>query len=129
MVRHARLAAKEHDENVDGEDDEGGTDQPLADGVHMRWKGKMKEDDSRTENGDGERVAEGIEQAKPHAFAPVALNAGDIGDCGQMVVVESVAQAKEKTGDKCKLKRGRHAGSKVRFCAAACKGAMDRDAC
>jgi hypothetical protein len=45
-----------------------------------------------------------------------------------MVVVEAVAKAKEKTGDKCKLKRGRHAGSKVRFCGAACKGAMDADA-
>ena len=129
MMRHAWLAAKEHNENVDGENDEGSSDQALADSVHVRREGEVKEDDGGAEDGDGEGVAESIEQAKSHAFAPVALNAGDIGDRGQMIVVESVAQAKEKTGDECKLKRGRHAGSKVRFRAAACKGVMDRDAC
>ena len=90
---------------------------------------QQRPDRAGAEDGDGEGVTESIEQAKSHAFAPVVLNAGDIGDRGQMIVVESVAQAKEKTGDKCKLKRGRHAGSKVRFRDAACKGAMDRDAC
>jgi hypothetical protein len=39
-----------------------------------------------------------------------------------MVVVEAVAEAKEKAGDECKLKRGRHAHSKVRCGAAGCKG-------
>src|SRR6185312_8025339 len=107
MMRHARLTAKEHDENVDGEDNKSGADQALADGVHVRRKGEMEEDDSGAEDGDGERVAEGIQQTELHAFAPVTLNAGDIGDRGQMVVVEAVAKAKEKTGDKCKLKRGR----------------------
>jgi hypothetical protein len=42
-----------------------------------------------------------------------------------MVIVEAMAQAKEETGDKCELERGRHARSKVRFRAAGCKGAMD----
>ena len=68
----------------------------------------MKEDDGGAENGDGEGVAESVEEAEAHAFAPGALDAGDVGDGGEVVVVEAVAQAEESTGEKSEFERGRH---------------------
>ena len=81
----------------------------------------MKEDDGGAEQRDSKRVAESVEQAELHAFAPVALDAGDVGDGGEVIVVEAVAEAEEEAGEKCELERGRHAGSKVRCAAMGCK--------
>ena len=105
-------------------EDERGADEPFADGVQMARQREVQKDDGRAEEGDGERMAERVEQAELHAFTPVALNAGDVGDSGQMVVVEAVAKAEKKTGEECELERGRHARSKVRCGDAGRKGAM-----
>ena len=115
------LAAEEGDQHIDGEDDERGADETFADGIEMCGEREMQEDDGGAEEGDGKRVAKGVEQAELHAFAPVALDAGDVGDGGQVIVVEAVAYAEEETGEKGELERGRHARSKVRCAAMGCK--------
>ena len=102
--------AEPGDGDVDREDDEGGTDEALADGIKARRDGEMEGDDADPEGGDGEGVAEGVEQAEAHAFAPVALNAGDVGDGGEMVVVKAMAQAEQSAGEEGELERVRHGG-------------------
>ena len=72
------FTTEEAEEDVDGEDDEGGANEALADCVHVMGEREVEEDNSRTEEGDRESVAESVEKPKPHAFAPGALNAGDV---------------------------------------------------
>jgi len=108
MVGGIRFAAEKADEDVDGEDDEGGSDETLADGVHAARKGEVKEDDGSGEESDGESMAECVEEAEPHTFPPGALNAGDVGDGGEVVVVETVTKAQEGAGEKGEFKRRRH---------------------
>ncbi len=102
------LATEKADEDVDGEDDEGGSDEALADGVHVVREGEVKEDDGGAEKSDGEGVAEGVEKAETHAFAPSALDAGDVGDGGEVVVVEAVAQAEQGAGEESEFECRRH---------------------
>ncbi len=108
MVGIAGFAAEEADKDVDGQDDEGGSDEALADGVHVVRKGEVKEDDGSAEESDGEGVAEGVEEAETHSFAPGALDAGDVGDGGEVVVVEAVAEAEEGAGEEGEFERGGH---------------------
>ena len=72
----------------------------------------MQKDDGDPEDGDGEGVTEGVEEAEAHAFAPVALNAGDVRDGGEVVVVEAVAQAEQGAGEEGELEGVRHGQSK-----------------
>jgi hypothetical protein len=44
-------------------------------------------------------VAKGIEEAETHAFAPGALDAGDVGDGGEVIVIEAVAEAEQGAGE------------------------------
>jgi hypothetical protein len=93
VVGFAGFAAEEADEDIHGENDEGGSDEALADGVHMVGKRDVKEDYGSAEDGDGEGVAESVEEAETHTFSPGALDAGDVGNGGEVVVVETVAEA------------------------------------
>ena len=68
----------------------------------------FEEDDGGAEDGDGEGVAEGVEEAEAHGFAPVALEAGDVGDGGEVIVVEAVAKAQEGAGEEREFQLGRH---------------------
>ena len=68
----------------------------------------VKEDDGGSEDGDGEGVAEGVEEAETHAFSPGALDAGDVGDGGEVVVVEAVAEAEEGAGEEGEFEARRH---------------------
>ena len=105
----AGLAAEEGDEDVGGEDDEGGADEAFADGVEVGGDGEMEEDDGGAEEGDGEGVAEGVEEAEAHALTPVGLDVGDVGDGGEVVVVEAVAQPEESAGEESEFQgRGHH---------------------
>ncbi len=121
VVGCAGPSAEEADEDVDGEEDEGGSDEALADDVHVVGEGEVKEDDGGAEDGDGEGVAEGVEEAEAHAFTPGALDAGDVGDGGKVVVVEAVAEAEEGAGKESEFERGRHAFCRVRGDAGWCK--------
>jgi len=114
MTMAAGFAPKECNEYVNGQDDKGSADQALADAIQVPGHGKVQEDDGRAENGHGQRVAQRIEQAELHAFAPISLHAGNVGDRGEMVVIEPMAKAEEDAGDQCEFERGLHAGSKVR---------------
>ncbi len=100
------------DGDVDREEDEGGADEALADGIEAGRNGEVKGDDTDAERGDGEGVAEGVEQAEAHAFAPVALNAGDVRDGGEVVVVEAMAQTEQGAGEKGELEGVGHGQSK-----------------
>lgn len=108
VVPAGAVMAEPGDCDVEGEQDEGGADETLADGVHAGGQGEMEGDDGDAEDGDGEGVAEGVEQAEAHAFAPAALDAGDVGDGGEVIVVEAMAQAEQSAGDESQLKRVGH---------------------
>lgn len=108
-------AAEKRDHDVECKQDQRGADETLADGVQVPGQREVQKDDGRPEQGNGERMAQRIQQTQLHAFTPVALNAGDVGDSGQVVVVEAVAKPEKKTGEECELERRRHARSKVRF--------------
>ncbi len=102
------LASDKADEDVDGEDDECGSDEALADGVEMGREAKVEEDDCGSEDSDREGMTESVEEAKAHAFTPGALDAGDVSDSGEMVVVEAVAQAEKGAGEQGEFERGGH---------------------
>ena len=111
-VRGDATVAEPGDGDVDREDDEGGADEALADAVEAGRDGEVEGDDTDAEGGDGEGVAEGVEQAEAHAFAPVALDAGDVGDGGEVVVVKAMAQAEQGAGEESELEGVRHTQSK-----------------
>lgn len=108
VVMVLRFAAEEGDENVDAESDESGSDESLADGVHVLGEADVEEDDGGSEDGDGEGVAECIEEAEAHAFAPGALDGGDVGDGGEVVVVEAMTEAEEGAGEESEFEARRH---------------------
>ena len=68
----------------------------------------MQQNDGGAEESHGEGVAEGVEKAETHAFAPGALDAGDVGDGGEVVVVEAVAQAEQGAGEESEFECRRH---------------------
>jgi hypothetical protein len=103
MVPNPGLAANEGDENIDGKDNEGSPDKPLANGVQMPGQGQMQKDDGGAEDSYRQSMPKGIEQSKLHPFLPGTLHAGNVGDGSQMIVVKSMAQAKEQAGDQCKF--------------------------
>ena len=53
-------------------------------------------------------MAEGVEEAEAHAFAPGALDGGDVGDGGEVVVVEAVTEAEEGAGEESEFEARRH---------------------
>jgi len=108
VVMVLRFAAEEGDENVDAESDESGSDESLSDGVHVLGEADVEEDDGGSEDGDGEGVTEGVEEAEAHAFSPGALDGGDVGDCSQVVVVEAVTEAEEGAGEEGEFEARRH---------------------
>lgn len=102
------FAAEEGDEDVDTESDECGADESLADGVHVLGEADVEEDDGGSEDGDGEGVAEGVEEAEAHAFAPSTLDGGDVGDGGEVVVVEAMTESEEGAGEEGEFEARRH---------------------
>jgi hypothetical protein len=93
------FAAEEADEDVDGKDNESSADEAFADGVHVVRKGEVKENDGGAKESDGEGVAEGVEEAETHSFPPGALDAGDVRDGGEVVIVKAVTEAQEGAGE------------------------------
>jgi hypothetical protein len=102
VVMVSRFAVEEGDEDVDAESDESCSDKSLADGVHVLGEADVEEDDGGSEDGDGEGVAECVEEA------PGALDGGDVGDSGEVVVVEAVTEAEEGAGEESEFEARRH---------------------
>ena len=102
------FSTKEADEHVKRKDDQSSAYEPLAKRIQMPRKPEVKEDDCCSKNGDRQCMAECVEQTKPHTFTPCALYAGDIGDCGQMIVVEAMAKPEQSAGEQSEFERGRH---------------------
>src|SRR5271165_5655233 len=55
-------------------------------------------------------MAQGVDQAKPHAAPAIGLHAGDVGDSCNVVVIEPVMEPKDGRGQECKLKAVRRCG-------------------
>ena len=102
------FTTKEANEHVKRKHDQSGAYEPLTNCIHVARKSEVKEDDGRSENGNRKRMAQCIEQPKPHAFAPRALYAGDIGDCGKMVVIEAMPEPEQSAGEQSEFERRRH---------------------
>lgn len=114
VVAVVGFATEEGDEDVDGEGDEGGSDEPLADGVHVLGQAEVEEDDGGSEDGYGEGVAECVEEAEAHAFSPGALDGGDVRDGGEVVVIEAVTEAEQGAGEESEFEARRHVSLEYR---------------
>jgi hypothetical protein len=68
----------------------------------------MKKYDGGAEKSDSKGVTESVQETEAHAFAPGALDAGDVGDSSKVVVVEAMAQAQESAGEKGEFERRKH---------------------
>jgi len=108
MMPSTGPAAEEGNQDIDGEDDEGSADQAFADGIEGARDAEVEEDNCAAEHRDGDGVAERVEQAEPHAFAPRTLHTGDVSDGGKVVVVEAVTQPEKSAGYESEFERRRH---------------------
>lgn len=108
IVITVRSATKEGDENVDRKNYECGPHEAFADGIESVGKSEMKKDDGRPHDRNRNGMAQCVEQAKTHAFAPATLHARDIGDGSEVVVVETMTQSEEGAGDESEFKGRRH---------------------
>ncbi len=71
----------------------------------VQWSSPCGQAHVQLEHGDAERgygegVAEGIGHAQAQAAAPVALHGGNVGDGGEVIVVEAVTQPQQQAGAK-----------------------------
>jgi len=91
IVCTVRPATKESDEDVDCKDNESSPHQTFADSIEAVGKSEMQKDGGGSKDRNRNGMAECIEQAKSHAFAPGSLHARDIGNGSEVIVVEAVA--------------------------------------
>lgn len=82
-------------EDVDAKEEQGESDQVLGPAIDAGWKVDAEDDDDGTEERYGERMSKSIGHAQPHGGPFRVLDADDIGDCCDVVVVEAVAKAKQ----------------------------------
>uniref|UniRef100_E6PZP4 Uncharacterized protein n=1 Tax=mine drainage metagenome TaxID=410659 RepID=E6PZP4_9ZZZZ len=92
------VGMEEASDDGDAKHDEGGSDESLGEPIKPCGQGNVKLYNQDAESDDGERVAEGVEQTKAHGAHAAAGHGGDVGDGGEMVVVEAMTQAEDKTG-------------------------------
>ena len=98
-------ASKEGDHDIQRENDQRSAYKAFANGVHAFGKAKVEKDDRTPKKSDGKSVSEGIQQPKLHTLAPGALNAGNVRNCSQMIVVESMSQTEQRTGQQGEFER------------------------
>ena len=67
-------------------------------------KRELEDDYGAAKDGNGRRMPQGVEQTQSHAMPAVILHAGDIGNGGDVVVVETVMKSKNCRRQKCKVK-------------------------
>ena len=90
------FAPDERAQHVEREHDEGQPDQALGPAIHAARKRELEADDDRAQHGYGSSVSQGVHQAEPHGSRGTCLDAGDVGDGGDVVVVEAVAEAEDR---------------------------------
>lgn len=59
----------------------------------------MKTDDEAAERGDSGRVAEYVEQTHTHRATRFGFDVGDVGNCGDVVVVEAMLESENGSGE------------------------------
>ena len=80
------------------EHDESDADETLRPCIKSCGQRQVEHDDSSAKGDHSERVAQGVGEAKAHAFAPGALDGGDIRDGGKVIVVKAVPQPEQGAG-------------------------------
>src|ERR1035437_4060388 len=65
---------------------------------------ELKHDDGTAQYGNHDPVSYGVEQAKPHTAPAIGLHTGDVGDGGDVIVVEPVAETENRRREERKLK-------------------------
>ena len=97
-------------EDVNAEDEEGEADEALGPAIDADGEIDSEEDDDEAEGGNHDGVAEGVDHAETHGGAARLLDADDVGDGGDVVVVEAVAEAEQGSGEECEIERVVHGG-------------------
>ncbi len=93
-----RVFAEDSGDYADAKQDESEADEALAPVVQSLGQAEVELKNGDAEDGYGEGVTEGVGHAEAQSAAPIALHGGDIGDGGQVIVVEAVTQAQEQAG-------------------------------
>lgn len=93
-----RILAQNPRHHPDTQHDESEANQPFGPVIQA-----FRESQIQLQHGDAQRgyrkgAAEGIGHAQSQSAKPVVLHSGDVGDCRQMIVVESVAQPGHQAG-------------------------------
>jgi len=97
-------------EDVDAEEEEGEADEALGPAIDASRQIDSEEDDDEAEGGDHDGVAEGVDHAKTHSGVARLLDADDVGDGGDVIVVEAVAEAEQGSGEEREIERVVHRG-------------------
>ena len=95
-----RIFAQDSRDDADAQHDQREADQALGPVVQPLGQAHVHFKNGDAERGNCEGVTQGIGHAQPQSAAPVALYGGDVGDGGQMVVVEAVTQPQHQAGAK-----------------------------
>ena len=98
------VSFEQRSQNIDPQDQQSESHQALGDAIHAARQGKLKHDDGAAQHGHHGGMSQGVEQSKAHAAPAVGLHAGDVGDGGDVVVVESVMKPEDRRRKKRELK-------------------------
>ena len=93
-------------QNINSKDHQCETNQTLCPAIDASGQTDSQQDDDRAESRDGERVAQGIDHAEFHGDAFRRLHADHVGDRGNVIVVEAVAEAEHSCGEQGGVERG-----------------------
>lgn len=93
-----RVFAEDSGDDANTEHDEGEADEALGPVIEALGQTHVQLKNGDAECGHGKSVAEGVGHAQAQAGAPVALHGCDVGDGGEVIVIEAMAQAQEQAG-------------------------------
>src|SRR5450755_3153496 len=90
-----RVAGEQRSQNIDAENEQGEPDQALGDAIDAMRQRELKHDDYASEGRYRGGVSQGIEQTEAHPSPAIGLNAGDVGDGRDVVVVEAMTEPED----------------------------------
>ena len=103
-------SGEDRPQHIHSEDQQRKPNQSLGDAINAMRQRKLKHDYRSPQHRDHGRVSDRVEQAQSHPTPAIRLHTGDVGDGRDMVVVEAVAESKDRRGQERKLKAVRCAG-------------------